>query len=139
MRLWIICLLFCSAVSYGGAAFESDNYLIWISSRCEVQSKTCKDVAYNQIDKKSGKTITIHGGEPIVGTLSGNLIGYNFQDTKNNHAFEISMDLSGDYVLYIRGFSRVAQKEKLKRISDSVYQNKLTKIKIQGGNTNSSR
>ncbi len=112
---------------YAGAGFESDNYLIWISSKCPEQSKTCTNVTYMQTQKNNGKTIVINGGEPIVGTLSGNLIGYTFKDIKTEISYELSMDLDSVYYLYIR-FPRRMEKEKVKRITDQEYQIKISQL-----------
>ena len=130
MRFKILFALCVSMVfSYGGAAFESDSYLIWISSRCPEQSTTCTSVTYNQTSKSNGKTIVIEGGEPIVGSLSKNLIGYTFYDLQTKHSYELSMDLDGFYMLYIRRDPKPSTTETVKRISDNDYQAKLAKIR----------
>ena len=126
-----IFVVFCMNMlfSYAGAGFESDSYLIWISSRCEAQSTTCKNVTYNQTSKSNGKTIVIEGGQPIVGSLSKNLIGYTFYDSKTTHSYELSIDLNGNYTLYVRRYPKPSLKENVKRISDNDYKTKLAKIK----------
>lgn len=119
---------------FAGAGFESETYLIWIGSVCPVASTTCKDVTYTQTNKSNGKSVTIKGGEPIVGTLSGNLIGYKFYDSKNNFVYELSMDLNSNYILYIRAFDgkvigRSFTQEKVNPLKDDVYNKKIAKIK----------
>lgn len=125
-----IFLVFCLNMifAYAGAGFESESYLIWISSKCPVQSTTCTSVTYNQTNKSDGKTIVIEGGEPIVGALSKNLIGYTFYDKRTKHSYELSMDLQGDYMLYVRRYPKASFKEKVKRLDDNAYQTKISKI-----------
>ncbi|RDU66010.1 hypothetical protein CQA53_05185 [Helicobacter didelphidarum] len=126
---------FCSVFMFGGAGFESESYLIWINSKCPVASTTCKAVTYNQTNKSNKKTIIVQGGEPIVGNLSGNLIGYKFFDTKTNQSFELSMDLNGEYTLYVRvldGVSRSGKgfkQEKIKALDKEVYLQKIQNLK----------
>lgn len=129
MKLKTLYLFFlCSLFAYAGAAFETDQYLIWISSKCQVGSTTCKDVSYRQIDKSSGEVVEILGGQPVVGKLSAGLIGYIFHDAKNKRIFELSIDLNSQYTLFIRT-SKYPEKYKAVRISDADYQQKLMKIK----------
>lgn len=126
-----IFLAFCLNMifAYAGAGFESDSYLIWIGSRCEVQSITCTSVTYNQTSKNNGKTVMIEGGQPIVGSLSKNLIGYTFYDLRTKYSYELSIDLNGDYTLYVRRYPKPSLQEKVKKISDSDYKAKLSKIR----------
>ncbi len=112
---------------YAGAGFESDSYLIWISSKCPERSQTCTDLTYIQTNKSNGKTITVKGAEPIVGTMSGNLIGYTFRDNQTKTSYELSMDLDSVYHLYVR-FPRSIKKEELKQITEQMYQTKLSRI-----------
>ena len=117
MRFKILFALCVSMVfSYGGAAFESDSYLIWISSRCPEQSTTCTSVTYNQTSKSNGKTIVIEGGEPIVGSLSKNLIGYTFYDLQTKHSYELSMDLDGFICFILDATLNHQLKKKLKEL-----------------------
>lgn len=131
----ILCVFgLCVAVCFGGAGFESDNYLIWINSHCPIGSTTCTKVIYNQTSKSNAKTISINGGEPIVGNLSGNLIGYKFYDKQNNFTYELSMDLKGNYTLYIRvldGKKRGESfsQESVKPIKEDSYNKKIAKLK----------
>lgn len=130
MRLKVLIALCMSMVfSYGGAGFVSDSYLIWIGSRCPEKSTTCTSVTYNQTNKSNGKTLVIEGGEPIVGSLSKNLIGYTFYDLQTKYSYELSMDLDGFYTLYIRRYPKPSAKEKVKRINDNDYQAKLAKVR----------
>lgn len=129
MRFKILIALCMSMVfSYGGAGFESNSYLIWISSRCPEQSTTCKSVTYNQTSKSNGKTVVIDGGQPIVGSLSKNLIGYTFYDFKTKYSYELSIDLDGKYTLYVRRYPKPSFQENVQRISDNDYKTKLNKI-----------
>lgn len=129
MRFKIFSLFFLNMFFlYAGAGFESDSYLIWISSRCEAASTTCTSVTYNQTSKSNGKTVVIEGGQPIVGSLSKNLIGYTFYDLRTKYSYELSIDLQGDYTLYIRRYPKPSLKEKVQRISDNDYHAKFAKI-----------
>ncbi|RDU73648.1 hypothetical protein CQA66_00175 [Helicobacter aurati] len=131
----ILLLIFSLVQAFGGAAFESESYLIWIGSKCPTGSTTCTHVTYNQTDKHNGKTLIIQGGEPIVGNLSGNLIGYKFLDLKSKQAFELSMNLEKQYTLYIRSLSGDSQigkafkQEIIKPINENTYLQKIKKIK----------
>ncbi len=130
MRFKILMAMCVSMVlSHAGAGFESDSYLIWISSRCPEQSTTCTSVTYNQTSKRNGKTIVVDGGQPIVGSVSKNLIGYTFYDLQTKYSYELSMDLQGEYTLYVRRYPKPSLKEKVQRISDNDYQLKLAKTK----------
>lgn len=117
-----------------GAGFESESYLIWIKSFCPVASTTCTNVEYQQTDKSSGKSVIVKGGEPIVGTLSGNLIGYKFYDKQNNFVYELSMDLNGSYTLFIRAFDgkvigRSFKQEKINPLKEDAFNKKIAKVK----------
>ncbi|STQ87056.1 hypothetical protein [Helicobacter muridarum] len=130
----LLLFAFPLAFAFAGAAFESESYLIWIGSKCPAGSTTCTNVTYNQTSKNNGKTIIIQRGEPIVGNLSGNLIGYKFIDSKNNQVFELSMDLEKKYMLYIRNLSeksvgKAFRQENITPINEATYQQKLKKIK----------
>lgn len=130
MRFKILALFFLNVfLAHAGAGFESDSYLIWISSKCEVQSTTCTSVTYNQTSKSNGKTVVIEGGQPIVGSLSKNLIGYTFYDLRTKYSYELSIDLNGNYTLYVRRYPKPSLQEKVKKISDNDYQEKLAKIR----------
>lgn len=131
MRFFKVFILFVLGMVFGhaGAGFESESYLIWIGSKCPAQSTTCTSVTYNQTNKSNGKTIVIEGGEPIVGSLSKNLIGYTFYDLHTKHSYELSMDLQGSYTLYVRRYPKPSFKEKVQPISDNEYQAKLAKIR----------
>lgn len=125
-----IFLVFCINMmfAYAGAGFESDSYLIWIGSKCQAQSTTCTNITYNQTDKSNGKMVVIKGGQPIVGSLSKNLIGYNFYDSRTKYSYELSIDLNGNYTLYVRRYPKPSLKEKVQKISDNDYNAKIAKI-----------
>ena len=120
-----------SVYCYAGAAFESSDYLIWISSSCPVGSTTCRNVGYKHTNKKTGESVEIKGGDPIVGSLTGGLIGYRFSVPNSLKIFEVSLDLQKITYLYIRDNYMILSKEKVERISDSDYQSKLSKIKTK--------
>lgn len=131
---YFLCFLCFMRLGLAGAGFESESYLIWISSSCPTGSTTCTQVAYTQTDKSNGKSVKINGGEPIVGTLSSNLIGYKFYDKKNNYVYELSLDLNNKYTLYIRAFDgkvigKSFRQEEVKPLKDEAYNSKIKKIK----------
>ena len=133
MRVFVLFFIFCG-ICFGGAGFESESYLIWISSKCPAASTTCRDVSYTQTNKSGGKSITIHGGEPIVGNMSGGLIGYKFLDAKNGRLYELSINLNSEYTLYVRTIKgkemgKSFKQEKVTALKEEEYRKKIAKVK----------